>query len=386
MKILHIIGSLAPEAGGPTTACLALASAQANAGHQVRVMAVNWMAAGHLVQTPEMAIQRIASMSLEHYPVSWPTGWLRSTSLRRALPAAIREAEAIHIHGLYLYPCVQAGRLARRLGKPYLLRPLGTLDPVIQGRRRWRKAIADLLFNRRLIRDAALLHYTSEMEGKTAASFIGNRPHVVVPLGVTPPQPGDPERLISKFPALAGRRLLLFLGRLHEKKGLDLLVQAFIALAPRFPDWHLLIVGEGAAEAAKLRRLLDANAVQGRATFTGHLQGAERDAAFAAASLFALLSYSENFGLAVLEAAAAGLPLLLSDQVAIAPSLAQEGAAVVVPCALEAVTGALETLLADAQHRQTLAAAGPRAAAAFGWDKAAAALDVVYRELAAGNK
>ena len=142
MRVLHVIASLGRSSGGPTAALLGLAPAQAAMGQTVRVLSVNldgppWKP---VVPPGGRVTQQRDGVTWDYYPGAWPRRWLRSPALARALTAAVAAADVVEIHGLYHHPLIAAARCCRRLGRPFVLRPLGILDPVIQGRRRWRNS------------------------------------------------------------------------------------------------------------------------------------------------------------------------------------------------------------------------------------------------------
>lgn len=386
MRILHVIANMGGGSGGPTTALRGLAAAQAALGDEVRVLSVNLDGPPYRPARPPGG--RISEMSegvtWDYFPGTWPRRWLRSPALARALPQAIAGADAVEIHGLYLHPLLAAGRACRRLGRPYVLRPLGILDPVIQGRRRWRKRVAGWLGGNALLRGAGLVHVTSEAEAAIARPWIGDTPVAVVPHGVTPPPSPDAATLVAARQRWLGEAegpVLLFLGRLTPKKGLRDLVAALPPLAARWPGLRVLAAGRDEGEGAAARDLAQRLGVARHLVIAGQLDTAEVGAALALATLLVLPSRSENFGLAVVEALAAGTPAVISPGVALAPALEAAGAAVVAPP--EDLAGPLAALLADAPRRAALAEAGRRAAARYSWAAAAEALGAHYARLGA---
>ena len=163
------------------------------------------------------------------------------------------------------------------------------------------------------------------------------------------------ERFLNRFPALRGHPLLLFLSRIDPKKGLELLLPAFAQLHAAFPEARLVIAGNGEEGYTEtLQRMARALGVAEQVVWTGYLAGEEKLAALAAAEFFVLPSYSENFGIAVVEAMAAGLPVVISDQVGIHHEVSQAGAGRVVPCNSDALADALAELLGDEALRKAM--------------------------------
>ena len=385
IRILHVIASLAERTGGPAKAAREMARAVARRGHAVSIYTTDrdaepreGLIAGLAFDDGGVSIRVFAQGAPRAFATSWP--------LAAALDAAIADADVVHIHSLYLFHVWAAARACRRHRKPYLLRPHGTLDPFIRRRRRLAKRVLGALFQDRVIRDAAALHWTAAEEAELAAPATFGAPGVVIPNGLDlsayatlPPEGG----LRRRLPETAGRRIVLFLSRLNFKKGLDLLIPAFARVAARRGDLHLVIAGpdDGMEQAA--RGWAAAQGVADRVSFPGLLSGTAKLEAFRDASCFVLPSYSENFGIAVAEAMACGLPVLISDKVNIWREIAAAEAGLVVAPDIAAVAAGLETLLGDPA---AAAAMGTRArsfvARHYDWTEIAVRLEAVYRALA----
>jgi glycosyltransferase involved in cell wall biosynthesis len=335
MKILHVIANLAPRYGGPSKACREMARAVARLGHEVSIYTTNQDGSGELAVPVNRPVRR-DGVEIRYFPIQPPRFWGTSLPLAQALRRKIPACDLVHIHSLYLFHDLVAGYFCRRYHIPYLMRPHGTLDPFIHRRHRWRKGLMERLFEHRNIRQAAALHFTTAAEAQLAAPFTFQTPGVVVPLGIdldefaTLPEPGQ---FRDRYPEIGNKHIILFFGRINFKKGLDILAQAFGRVARRRDDVHLVIAGpDNDGWGARVRTWLAAAGVLDRTTFTGMLLGPEKLAVLGDASLFVLPSYSENFGLAVIEAMAAGLPVIISDQVNIWREVKAEQAGRVIPC------------------------------------------------------
>ena len=253
----------------------------------------------------------------------------------------------------------------------------------MNNRRPWLKRLSFALLEKRCLDRAAFIHYTGEQEALEAEELGMRAPSAVIPLGIELstfwrlPMPGN---FRCQYPGLASRTLLLFLSRLDPKKGLDLLLPAFAQVRQAHPDVVLVLAGRGGPgyEAwlqARVREL----GLEGDVLFAGFLEGEQKLAALADCDLFVLPSYSENFGVAVVEAMACGKPVVISDQVAIHPEIARVEAGLVVPCQVEALADALVQLADDAALRRRLGGNGRRLAQArFSVTTMATALQEAY--------
>jgi glycosyltransferase involved in cell wall biosynthesis len=382
MRILHVIGDLAPESGGPAKACVEMAQALARRGHEVTIATTDF---SPKLGRAEPQVPREPGLSVRVFPLGFPGRWLASWPLRRALPELIGAADLAHIHSLYLFHSWAAGTICRRLGVPYIVRPHGTLDPFIHRRRRWRKRVMELWFQNRLLRNAAAIHYTSAEEMRLAEPFVFGAPGVVVPLGLdlfdyaSLPEPGSFRRA---HPEIGDRPILLFLGRLNFKKGLDILIQATARVAAAGKDIHLVLAGpDGGMEASARRWVVEAG-LDHRSTFTGMLRGRDKLAAFVDAALFVLPSSTENFGIAVVEAMACGTPVLVSDRVNIWREIVEDGAGRAETPNAEAFAAAMISLLRDESKLRAMGeAARASVARRYQWNAIAADLERLYAQV-----
>jgi glycosyltransferase involved in cell wall biosynthesis len=348
IKVAHVISGIDPRGGGPAEALRGLALAQAASGLNVRVLATfapgDDLGFAAVLQARGIAVRLVG-------PCSGRLGW--HPDLTAAAGEAVAAADVIHIHALWEEVQHRAARAARLSQKPYLIRPCGMLDPWSLRQSRLRKKLYLLWRLRRHLNAATALHFTADAERDGTAALHLRAPAIVEPNGidlaeyVSLPQRGT-FRLAR---GIAGNRVvLLFLGRLHPKKGFDLLLPAFARLRG---DALLVLAGpvdEG------YRRALEAEAarlgIADRLLFTGMLLAADKLAAFVDADLFVLPSYQENFGIAVAEAMAAGLPVVISDRVNIHAEVAAAGAGGVVPANADALADELSRWLGDSQRRR----------------------------------
>jgi glycosyltransferase involved in cell wall biosynthesis len=390
MRILHVIANLAPRYGGPAKACVAMAQAVARLGHEVSIYTTNQDGPGELAAPLDRPVRQ-EGVEIRYFPIQPPRYWGTSWPLGRALAQNLKDYDLCHIHSLYLFHDLVAGHYCRKYGIPYLVRPHGTLDPYIHRRHRWRKALMEAWFENRNIRRAAALHFTSEEEMRLARPYIGDAPGAVVPLGVDLKEFKDlpePGRFRERFPEIGDRQIVLFLGRINFKKGLDLLAPAMAQVLKRREDVHLVVAGpDNEGWGGRVKGWLRDAGVLERATFPGMLLGVEKLAALRDARLFALPSYSENFGLAVVEAMAGGLPVVISDQVNIWREVEAAGAGLVGPCQPSSLAANLERLLSDADLAEEMGRRGrDLVARKFQWDGVALALQDLYAGIIANSR
>lgn len=386
MNVLHVIPSLSPKHGGPSVALPWMAQSLAGAGVRVEVATTDDDGPGRRMAVP--LGQRLArdgygvfhfAKQTEFYKVSWP--------LSRWLRAHVAEYDVVHVHALFSFASTYAAWAAHRRGVPYVVRPLGVLNRWgMQHRRPFLKSVSFRCLEEPLLRRAAAVHYTSRQEQREAEQAGVQAPAALIPLGIDlRPFERLPDKgaFLARFPVAHDRALVLFLSRLDPKKGLDLLLPAFALARRRRPDALLVIAGGGQeAYVARGRELAGRLAIADAVLWTGPLDGALKLAALAAAQVFVLPSYSENFGLALVEAMAAGLPCISSTEVGIAPDLSAARAGLVVPCEVGALTQALERLLADRGLAGSLGAAARRLAREqFSLEAMGERLMKLYRQL-----
>jgi glycosyltransferase involved in cell wall biosynthesis len=318
------------------------------------------------------------------YTASWP--------LTRWLGRRVRTYDLVHIHALFSYAAVAAWASARRSGVPYIVRPLGTLNRFGMERRRpMLKRLSYALIERRILAGAARVHYTSEAERLEASALAPTRPAAVILNGIELRSFGGltPSGWIRRrAPHLAGRTIVLFLSRIDRKKGLDLLLPAFARLRAARPDVALVVAGDGDAElTVRLRAEATRLRIDRDLYWAGFLGCEEKQAALADADVFVLPSYSENFGLSVVEAMASRLPVVVSDQVAIHHEVAGGGAGLVTRCEVPPLAAALASLVSDPGLRRRLGEAGQRLAQRrFSADAMTSAVLAMYREVLARSQ
>jgi glycosyltransferase involved in cell wall biosynthesis len=363
----------------------ALAHALARAGVDV-----------HVATTDDDGPSRLAVPLGRHVDEDGATYWYfrrqtrfytTSWALTRWLAGHVVGYDLVHIHALFSCAALPASFFARKYGVPYVVRPLGTLNRFgMETRRPMLKRLSYRLIERRILAGAACVHYTSEAE-RCEAEALGTpgRP-VVIPHGIdleTFRRQARSGWIARRAPYLAGRTIILFLSRIDPKKGLDLLLPAFARLRAQQPEVALVMAGDGEAEfVGKLKAEAMRLGIDADLYWAGFLNGDEKLAALADADLFVLPSYSENFGLSVVEAMASRLPVVISDEVAIHHEVAAGQAGLVTSCQGLSLTAALAALVADADLRERMGQAGRRLVESrFSAEAMTAAVLAMYHEI-----
>ena len=354
MRIVHAIATLSATYGGPPKACLETARAVAALGHDVSVLTTDLGFPGRLDVPLDQPVDR-GGVAVRYHPAVRPHFWGTSPTLARALREAIPHADVVHLHSLYFHHTMAAARLCTRFGVPYVLQPHGALDPYLFRRHRWRKRIAEAWFQNAATRRAAAVQFTTEEEKSLAERRTFGARGVVVPIGLNP---GDYAELPprgafrDRHPVIGDRPIALFLGRLNFKKGIDVLVHAFADAIEAGLDAHLVLAGPDGGDRARIESLVDERRLRSRTTLTGMVSGEEKLALLADSDLFALSSWTENFGIAVVEAMACGLPVAISDRVNLWRSVAEADAGWVAPVASETFRDVLLEALSDSKLRK----------------------------------
>ena len=320
MRILRCIHSLDPAGGGPLESVKQSSCVLLKRGYQVDVATLDGSGAPWLREFPA-TVHSLGSGGSYGYSPRY-LSWLKKHHA---------EFDAIVVHGLWQYHSFGVWCALHKTSTPYFVFPHGMLDPWFN-RTYPLKRLKKLLYwpwaEYRVLRDARAVLFTSEEECLLARqSFSPYRSReVVVSYGTVAPNvelTAAREEFLDAFPRLRGKKLLLFLGRLHGKKGVDELIRAFA----KCPSGHLVIAGPSSDERYrnKLVRLTNQLGADGNVTFTGMLSGSRKWGAYAAADAFVLPSHQENFGIAIAEALACGKPVLISNKVNIWREIVGDG-------------------------------------------------------------
>lgn len=345
MNILRIISSLNPRGGGPIEGARRIDTHLLQLGHRVEVVCLDapvqpW----HGNYPAQVHALGPAKLGYRYSPTLVP--WLRSNHHR---------FDAVIVDGLWQYPSLAAWRALAGTDTPYFVFTHGMLDPWFK-RNYPLKHLKKWLYwpwaEYRVLRDAKAVLFTCEEERHLARDsfWLYKANEVVTAFGTDSPPRDDDGQLACAFraahPETQGKCLLLYLSRIHEKKGCDLLIHAFAQVAAAAPSLHLVMAGpDQTGLVATLKQQAHDLGIANRITWPGMLQGDAKWGAFHAADVFCLPSHQENFGIVVAEALGCGKPVLISDKVNIWREIEADGAGIVRPDTVEGTIDTLRTWL-----------------------------------------
>lgn len=358
MKVLHTVASLRPETGGPARSVPGLASALAAAGIEVHL----WAA-----EVPE-----------DYKPPIGVTMW-------HAAPdgAAWRDEgfDLIHDHGVWLPINHTVAKAALAVGIPRMVSPRGMLEPWALNHKKWKKRLAWLLYQRRDLQSACALHATAESEAAQLRNLGMKQTIAIIPNGVD-----MGESLTSVLrPSPSAFKTALFLSRVHPKKGLPLLVEAWDRVRP--DGWRMMVVGpDEGGHSAEVERLVARAGLQDSWEFCEACEGEAKQELFAGADLFVLPTYSENFGIVVAEALAYGLPVITTTGTPWEGLLENRCGFWVHPSADGLETALRSATLLSKEERQAMGQRGKSwIARDFLWDGIGTKMSATYHELTIGR-
>jgi glycosyltransferase involved in cell wall biosynthesis len=380
MKLLHVVASYLPARryGGTIVSVHGLCRALAARGHDVQVYTTSVDGTANS-PVPHGVPVDLDGVKVWYFESKRLRRIYRSPDLGAALRNHVRDFDVVHTHAIYLWPLWTAAREARRAGVPYVVSPRGMLEKeLIEQKSALLKASLIGFIEKQTLEGAAAIHVTSRREAEEAAAFGFSLPRVrEIPNGVDLAiSEGAPATAIADI--IAAGPFVLFVGRINWKKGLDRLVAALSVAS----DVRVVIAGnDEEAYRPTVEALADTAGVRDRIVFTGEVRGADKAALMAASRALVLPSYSENFGNVVLEAMAAGRPVIVTPEVGVADLVSASGAGLVVAGTPESLGGALRSLATDMTMGNAMGERGRAAAQRFSWDAVAGQMETLYTEI-----
>jgi glycosyltransferase involved in cell wall biosynthesis len=313
MKVLHIASSLDPERGGPTKVIVELTGSLREKGIDVFIYAPSYQV--KTIETYDIDGVAVTTFPTDSISKIWP---FHSFSFTGALKKEIGNFDLIHIHEIWHHPEFVCYKTAQKIRKPYLITIHGALDSPCLNYKACKKKIYSTLIQKKILREAAAIHATNENEVQSITDYTDNKNIFCVPNGLNVadyenlPDKSELETLYSQ---VKGKKVILFLGRIHPKKGLDILAKAFGKIARIKSNICLLIVGpDNNNYQRKIGKILSSENVLDKAVFTGTLTGAKKLASLSGSNVFVLPSHSEGFGMSILEAMICGLPVVITKE------------------------------------------------------------------------
>ncbi|NUJ81627.1 glycosyltransferase [Methylocystis sp. FS] len=381
MRILHIVPTYLPARryGGPIYSVHGLCRGLARRGHHVDVYTTN-VDGPSVSNVPLNEPVLLDGVNVTYFATGLGRRLYRSPNMAAVLSRNVSRFDVVHLHSVFLWPTAAGAATARLAGIPYVISPRGMLVPeLIERKSRLLKLAWINLFERHNIAEAASVHVTAEIEGVNLTR-LGLKPKRIdmIPNAFDLP-PEAVSILPDAKPSCTDGAVVLHLGRISWIKGFDRLVPAMAHV----PGARLLIAGnDDEGYTRQLNALIAQHGVAPRTQFLGAVQGPAKWQAFARADIFALASYSENFGIAVLEAMACGIPVVVTPEVGLADVVERTGAGLVAQGDPEQFGRAIARLVADPALRRQMGAAGRAAAREhFSWSAVAARMEALYQDL-----
>ena len=357
MKIVHVIGSYDPAKGGPQAVVVRLAAAQASLGHEVTIVSYCDEEVGRRAAQAALTIPGFDKVRTLLLPMPDLRETLFGGAAAKAMQVLVPPADFVHLHGIWETNLLRASMLCRRYNVPYCVRCCGMLDVWSMRQSAWKKKIAMRLGFRQMLDGAAFIHALNTDEIELMQPLGLKPPSMMIPNGIFLNEvEGDRDIVV---PGLPEGPYVLFLSRLHYKKGLDILADAFRRIAPKFPDVDLVVAGPDGGAEEEFRQLIRQYGLEARVHMVGGLYGRAKIAALKRSACFCLPSRQEGFSVAITEALACGVPVAITDACHF-PEVGEAGAGVVSPLDSVAVAAALELILEDPDRAAQMGAAGAK--------------------------
>ncbi|WP_024546389.1 glycosyltransferase [Picosynechococcus sp. NKBG15041c] len=387
MKILHVIPSIAAVRGGPSKAVIEMVQSLQNADCEIEITTTNDNGETLLDVSLEK-LQRYQGIPVRFFARFSPKihavrEFAFSVSLTQWLWQHLHDYDLIHIHAIFSYPSTVAMAIARLKRVPYVVRPLGQLCHWSLQQSQLKKQLYLSLIEQANLNSAQAIHFTSSAEYSEVKKLGLQASGVIIPHGLTvAPLIPDAQIQLRQWLHLPNDEpIILFLSRIHPKKGLELLIRALAQLQDQ--RFTFVIAGSGDADYENnLRHLINQLGLSNRTRMPGFVEGKQKDLLLQGSNLFALTSYSENFGVAVLEALAAGLPVIVTPGVALSEVVKQYQLGIVPELNEQAIATAILNCLNQSEIMKEM---GDRSRQFilenYTWDKIAAQLVNMYKQV-----
>jgi glycosyltransferase involved in cell wall biosynthesis len=364
-KILHVTPSYFPaiQFGGPIQSVHLLNKTLVSKGVEVDVFTTN---AG-IENNKDYSCTKwsiLDGVKVKYFPYYGYIHYNFSPQLWKMLKSKVSQYDLVHITAVWNFPVWAAARACQQAGIPYIISPRGTIYPeTIALKSSHFKKFYYRFIAKQCLNLAATIHYTAKDEKyKVEASLKLAARGIIIPNGIDLSEFAEVNKsrhFNEFFPEIKGKKYILFLSRINQKKGLNLLVEAFATLTAKFPELYLVIAGpDNEGYGTIIKTMLAEKGVLQQTFFTGLLNGEKKIAAYRDAELFVLPSYSENFGMSVVEAMACGTAVIVSEQVGISPDIQAQEAGLVVKTNPNSISESIALLLENTYLKKKIAGNG----------------------------
>ncbi|MFC1918895.1 glycosyltransferase [Chloroflexota bacterium] len=377
MKILQVTNLFAPIHGGSAEVPYQLSRELARRGHELTIYTSDFrMSREYLDHLTEARIHAFKTrLNL--------AGLQITPAIVKKAKDDVRHSDIIHLHNFRTFQNIIVHRYARRYSIPYVLQTHGSLTTFFQ--KGWLKRIFDMVWGSQILQNAARVVAVTRTEAEQCRSMGINDDKIsIIPHGIALPEYENlpPKgQFRKKYNLYDNQKVVLYLGRLHKTKGLDLLARAFARMLDNIKDVRLVITGPDDGYLRTLARLVKELKIEDHVLFTGPLYERDKLGAYVDADVHVLPSKYEIFGITVLEALACGTPVIVTDRCGVADIIDRQ-AGLVVPCDKDRLCDALIQLLGDDNLSQQFGETGRSLAyERFNWEKVARQVEETYREV-----
>jgi glycosyltransferase involved in cell wall biosynthesis len=348
-RVLHVLQSMDPAGGGPPMIAASIAAAQAEQGCEMAMIAYQFPDAEERCRRAVGAIPNSDKVRMLHFATPDKIEKVTARQARAKLESIIADFDILHLHGVWDRAIFAAADVASRAKKPYVVMLHGMLDPWSLSQKKLKKKVALALGYRAMLNRAAFLHCGNADEVRLIQNLNLAAPLRVVPNGiflqeVDPLPPKGTFRALH--PEFADKKLILFLSRLHFKKGLDFLADAFAVVAKEFPDARLVVAGPDDGAKTDFETRIAALNLASKVHLVGPIYAAQKLAADVDCDCFCLPSRQEGFSLAVIEALACARPVVISEHCHF-PEVKEASAGIVTTLDVSEIAAGLATVLRD---------------------------------------
>lgn len=383
MRIIHVVESLDPSQGGPPVVVTRLAMAQASLGHDVKIIAYGSGSQADVLLADQK--NTVNNPTIILLPINFIER-ITSLAARKCFKNMIRAGDIVHLHGLWRPILVAAARVAWHTKTKYVLMPHGMLAPWSMLQKQLKKRFALFVVWRNILDKASMLHVLNDEEANQVRELMLRAPVKIIPNGIFKEEVDDllaPLSFYRIYPLLKDRSYILFLSRLHYKKGLDYLADTFALVAAQASHVDLVVAGPDGGAQSSFKQQIEKLGIENRVHIVGPLYGSHKYAAMVDALCFCLPSRQEGFSMAILEAMACGLPVVISKQCNFA-EVAQADAGEIVELEPRMIADALLRFINNGERRGRMGAkARELVLSRYTWPKIATTTIAVYRRILA---